>query len=256
MLQKEHLGPVLRLTLDRPDVRNAFNDELIKALTEAFAELDPGVRAVVLCGSGPAFCAGGDLEWMRKAAGYTEEENVRDAMKLARLFRAIHDCRAVVIARVHGACFGGGCGLVAAADVAIAELDTKFAFSEVRLGLIPATISPFVVEKIGRGAARSLFATGETFDAAHALRIGLVQDALPAGDLDAAVDRRLKAVLSAGPEAIRQAKHLVCDGDLSLDECAKRLARARAGREGKEGVSAFLEKRRASYVVEWPISER
>ena len=253
MLQRDHVGPVLRLTLDRVEVRNAFNDELIKALTESFSDLDPSIRAVVISGNGPAFCAGGDLEWMRKAAAYEEDENVRDATKLARLFRAIHDCRAVVIAKVHGSCFGGGCGLVAAADVAVAEKQTKFAFSEVRLGLIPATISPFVIEKIGRGAARGLFATGETFDADHAQRIGLVQDSLPESELDAAVDRRIKAVLSAGPEAVRAAKKLVFDGDLTLDECAKRLARARGSREAKEGVSAFLDKRKASYVVEWPL---
>lgn len=246
---------MLRLSLDRPEVRNAFNDELIRALTDAITEIEPSVRAVVLSGNGPSFCSGGDLDWMRKAAGYDEDENVRDTTKLARLFRAIHDCRAVVIARVHGACFGGGCGLVAAADVAIAEESAKFAFSEVRLGLIPATISPFVIEKIGRGAARALFVTGETFEAPHALRIGLVHDCVSASELDAAVDRRLKAVLAAGPEAIRSAKKLIYDGDLTLDECAKRLARARISREGKEGIAAFLEKRKPSFAVEWPISE-
>lgn len=255
MLQRELTGPVLRLTLDRPEVRNAFNDELIKSLTDAFSDLDPSVRAVVISGNGSAFCAGGDLEWMRKAASYEEDENVRDATKLARLFRAIHDCRAVTLTCVQGACFGGGCGLVAASDVSIASTDAKFAFSEVRLGLIPATISPFVIEKIGRGAARALFATGEMFDASHALSIGLVHEMIDPTQMTDALDRKLKAILAAGPEAVRAAKKLIFDGELTLDECAKRLARARASREGKEGVTAFLEKRKATYVVEWPLGE-
>lgn len=250
MLQIEADGPVLRVTLDRPDVRNAFNDELIAALSNVFETLAPAVRAVVLAGNGPGFCAGGDLEWMRKAAAYTEEENKRDAMRLARLFKNVAECPAVVIAKVHGAAFGGGCGLVAAADVAVAAQDAKFAFSEVKLGLIPATISAFVIPKIGRGHARALFATGEPFDASYAQRIGLVHEVAPLEDLDAVVGRKLKHVLAAGPEAVRASKKLVLDGELSLDECATRLARARASREGKEGVAAFLEKRKASFVAE------
>ena len=147
-------GPVLRVTLNRPEVRNAFNDELIARLADTFAGITKETRAVVIAGEGEAFCAGGDLEWMKKASGYTHEENQRDATRLARLFRAIAECPAVVIARVSGPAFGGGCGLVAASDIAIASDDSKFAFSEVRLGLIPATISPFVIPKIGAGHAR------------------------------------------------------------------------------------------------------
>jgi len=250
MLKVESQGPVLHLTLNRPEVRNAFNDELIAELSRSFSQVPEGIRAVVLRGEGQSFCAGGDLEWMRKAAGYTEDENFRDALKLARLFRAIVECPAVVIASVQGAAFGGGCGLVAAADVAISSGETKFAFSEVRLGLIPATISPFVIDKIGRGHARALFATGEAFDADRALRIGLIHEI--AEDREAAISRKLKAILAAGPRAVDDAKHLVTDEGVSLDDCARRLAQARAGKEGKEGVAAFLEKRKASFVMELP----
>ncbi len=251
MLQTQADGPVLRLTLNRPEVRNAFNDELISKLSSAFTNIPQGTRAVVLRGNGASFCAGGDLEWMRKAADYTDEQNVRDAMHLARLFKAITECPAVVIALVHGAAFGGGAGLTAACDVAIASEETKFAFSEVKLGLIPSTISPFVINKIGRGHARALFCTGEPFDAQTALRIGLVHEVTTADGLDAVADNKLKNILASGPEAVKGAKHLVLDGDLNLDECAKRLARTRASKEGREGVAAFLEKRKAAFVVEY-----
>ncbi len=250
MLQTEVDGPILRLTLNRPDVRNAFNEELISALSHSFLALPQGMRAVVISGNGPGFCAGGDLEWMRKAAGYTHDENVRDAMHLARLFKAIAECPVPVISRIHGAAFGGGCGLVAASDIAVSADDAKFAFSEVKLGLIPSTISPFVISKIGRGNARALFATGEAFDAACALRIGLVHEIGPIESLDSIVERKLKNILASGPDAVKNAKHLVLDGELSLDECAKRLARVRSSKEGKEGVSAFLEKRKASFVAD------
>ncbi len=250
MLRVETQGPVLFVTLDRPEVRNALNDELIAALTDAFSNLPDEVRAVVVQGEGKAFCAGGDLEWMRKAANYTEDENFRDATLVARLFKSVAECRAVVIASVHGAAFGGGSGLVAAADVAVASPETKFSFSEVKLGLIPATISSFVIDKIGRGHARALFATGEAFDAEHALRIGLVNEV--AEDRTAAVNRKLSAILSAGPDAVYESKKLVLDKNLTLDDCARLLARARAGTEGREGVAAFLDKRRASFVVDWP----
>lgn len=246
MLRIEDDGPIRRLTLNRPEVRNAFNDELIAALTAAFAKLPAGTRAVVLKGEGKAFCAGGDLEWMRKAAAYSEQQNYEDAMRLAGLFRAIAESPAVVIAAVHGAAFGGGCGLVAAADVAIAHLETKFAFSEVRLGLLPATISPFVIPKIGAGNARALFATGEAFDAERALRIGLVHEV--AEDLDAAVAAKLDAVLAAGPNACAEAKRIASTGFGTLEEAARALAKARASEEGKEGVAAFLEKRKARWA--------
>lgn len=251
MLQTQADGPVLRLTLNRPEVRNAFNDELISKLTAALTNLPEGTRAVVLRGEGAAFCAGGDLEWMRKAAAYTDEENVRDAMHLARLFKSIAECPAVVIALVHGAAFGGGAGLVASCDVAVAAEDTRFAFSEVKLGLIPSTISQFVIGKIGRGNARAWFTTGEPFDAQTAMRMGLVHEITSFEGLDQVADRKLKHILSSGPEAVKGAKRLILDGELTLDECAKRLARTRASKEGKEGVNAFLDKRKASFVVDF-----
>jgi enoyl-CoA hydratase/carnithine racemase len=243
-------GPVTRVVLNRPEVRNAFNDELIARLSDAFAGIGKETRAVVISGEGEAFCAGGDLEWMRKAAGYSLEENQRDATRLARLFRSIAECPAVVIARVAGPAFGGGCGLVAASDIAIASDDSKFAFSEVKLGLIPATISPFVIPKIGAGHARALFATGEAFGADYAFHIGLVHEVVAREQLDEAVNRKLKNIFASGPEAVHQAKRLVRDHPLSLDDAARRLADARSSREGKEGVAAFLEKRKASFVAE------
>jgi enoyl-CoA hydratase/carnithine racemase len=242
----------LHLTLNRPEVRNAFNDELIAALTDAFTQLPKGTRAVVLTGEGAAFCAGGDLEWMRKAASYTNQENVNDAKRLSMLFGYIQTCPAVVIARVNGAAFGGGCGLIAAADVAIASTDAKFAFSEVKLGLIPATIAPFVLAKIGRGHARALFTTGEVFDAGRAHHVGLIHEVVNSDELDAAVTRKLNTILAAGPKAVISARELTLEDLTGPDETAHRLAAARASDEGREGVSAFLEKRKASWVESVP----
>lgn len=247
MLKIESKGPVLRVTLNRPDVRNAFNDELIAALSETFSSVPEGTRVVVLSGEGKAFCAGGDLEWMRKAAAYTEEQNYEDALKLAGLFYSIAHCPAAVIAKVHGAAFGGGCGLVAAADLAIASPETLFAFSEVRLGLIAGTISSYVIPKIGAGHARALFATGEAFAADRALTIGLVHEV---GDVDQLAEAKVKQILSVGPEAVSASKRLVHEYPLPAEETARRLARARAGEEGKEGVAAFLDKRKANFVVD------
>jgi enoyl-CoA hydratase/carnithine racemase len=184
---------------------------------------------------------------MRKAANYTEEENYQDALKLAALFHSISHCRAFVIARVHGAAYGGGSGLVAAADLAIASPETMFAFSEVKLGLIAGTISPYVIPKIGAGHARALFGTGEAFGTERALRTGLIHEV---GDLDELVPAKVKQVLSVGPEAVAESKRLVNAAPLPVEETARRLARARAGAEGKEGVAAFLEKRKAAFVVE------
>lgn len=250
MLRTERTGSVLRLTLDRPEVRNAFNDELITRLSDVFSSLDEGVRAVVMAGDGKAFCAGGDLEWMRRAASFTEEQNFEDAMRLAKLFQGIVTSHAVVIAQVHGAAFGGGCGLVACADVAICETEAKFAFSEVRLGLLPATISPFVIPKIGHGQARALFSTGEAFGAERALRIGLVHEIVSTSDLDTAIEEKVKAILSVGPKAAAHAKRIAMEGFASLEDAALALARARSSDEGKEGVAAFLEKRKANFVEE------
>ena len=250
MLEVTASGPVLNVRLNRPEVRNAFNDELIAALTAAFLKVEPETRAVILTGEGKAFCAGGDLEWMRKAAAYEEEENYQDALKLANLFKSIANCPAVVIARVNGAAFGGGAGLVAAADIAVASTEAVFAFSEVRLGLIPGTISGYVIPKIGAGHARALFVTGESFGAEKALRIGLVHEVGAPDQLDALVDAKVKAACAAGPKAIIEAKRLVLDSPLSPEETARRLAKARATEEGKEGVAAFLEKRKAKFYLE------
>ena len=250
MLRVEPDGPVLRVTLDRPEVRNAFNGELIQALRDTFDGMGPDVRAVVLAGEGKTFCAGGDLNWMREAADYTEEQNYEDALKLAALFDKLVEARAVVICKVHGAAFGGGCGLVAASDVAIAAEGTKFCFSEVKLGLIPATISPHVIPKIGHGHARHLFTTAEVFDAAHAVNIGLVHFAVSAEDLDEEVEKRVAMVLSSGPEAVASAKQVAVHGPYTSEESARLLAKARASEEGKEGVAAFLDKRKASFVEE------
>lgn len=250
MLRSERSGSVLRLTLDRPEVRNAFNDALIARLSDVFSGLDEGVRAVVIAGEGKVFCAGGDLEWMKRAAAYTEEQNFDDAMRLARLFESIANSHAIVIARVHGAAFGGGSGLVACSDVAICEPETKFSFSEVRLGLLPATISPFVIPKIGHGHARALFSTGETFGADRALQIGLVHEVVSSNVLDAAIGEKVKQVLSVGPRAAAQAKRIALNGFSSMEEAAMTLAKARSSDEGKEGVAAFLEKRKASFVEE------
>lgn len=246
MLKVEQSGSVLHLTLNRPEVRNAINDELIAALTQAIVGASSGTRVVLIRGEGKGFCAGGDLEWMRKAAAYTEEQNYQDARKVAGLFQAIVESPAVVISLVHGAAFGGGSGLVAASDIAIARPDAKFSFSEVKLGLIPATISPFVMDKIGKGHARALFTTGEPFSAEYALRIGLIHEI--ADDLELAAREKIKHILMSGPQAVAASKQLTVDEDLTIDNTARRLARARAGEEGKEGVAAFLEKRPATFV--------
>lgn len=250
MLRADQRGPVLELTLDRPEVRNAINDELIAMLSETIRGASQETRAIVIRGEGASFCAGGDLNWMRKAASYTVEENFQDAMKLAGLFEAMATCPAVTIVRCHGAAFGGGSGLVAAADVAVAVEGTKFCFSEVKLGLIPATISAVVLPKIGVGHSRHLFTTAEVFDARRAYEIGLVhhvKDSLEAAD--AKINELLSGILMNGPHAVHESKRLAVDYPLAIEETARRLANIRAGEEGKEGVAAFLEKRPASYVV-------
>lgn len=239
-----------RVTLNRPEVRNAINDVLISDLTQVFLELPESVRVVVLGGEGKAFSAGGDLEWMKKAATYSEEENFQDAVRLGRLFEAIGTCHAVVISRVQGAAFGGGCGLVCASDIGIAARGSLFAFSEVRLGLVPGTISSWVIPKIGHGHARALFTTGEAFDADHALRIGLVHHVCEPEELDNAVNEKVKAILRNGPHAVAVSKQTAVEGPYELDKAARILARARSSAEGQEGVAAFLEKRAPNFAVE------
>jgi methylglutaconyl-CoA hydratase len=237
-LRIERDGQVLRVTIARPERRNAFDAALIAELTESFADVGDA-RAVVLSGEGESFCAGADIEWQRSAIDLSLDENVEDALRLYRMCETIDRCPAPVVARVQGHALGGGSGLVACADIAIAARDAVFGFSEVKLGIIPAVISPFVLPKIG-SHARRYFLTGERFDAETALRIGLVHEL--ADDLDASVERVLSELLTAGPEAVREAKKLIRERPTG-EETAQIAARLRAGEEGQEGLRAFLERR-------------
>ena len=237
-LRIEPDGHVLRITLAKPERRNAFDAELIGELTKAFADVGDA-RAVVLAGEGAAFCAGADIEWQRSAIDLSYDENVEDALRLYRMCEAIDTCAAPVVARVQGYALGGGSGLVACADVAIAAPDASFGFSEVKLGIVPAVISPFVLPKIG-AHARRYFLTGERFDAQTALLIGLVHELTD--ELDAAIESVVGELLSAGPQAVRAAKRLIRERPRG-DEAARIAAALRAGDEGQEGLRAFLEKR-------------
>jgi len=238
-LRVERDGSVLRVTLARPDRRNAFDAQLIGELAEAFVDVGRA-RAVVLAGEGASFCAGADVEWMRASAGLSLEANIADANAMRRMFEAIESCPAPVVVRVQGHALGGGAGLVAAADIAVADPKTLFAFSEVKLGIIPAVISPFALARIGPAAARRYFVTGERFDAATALQIGLVSEV--AERLDDAVERIVGELLSAGPLAARWAKRLVRERPEGA-ETARWIAERRTSGEGQEGLRAFLEKR-------------
>lgn len=245
-LRIERDGPILRVNLARPERRNAFDAALIAELHEAFADVGDA-RAIVLAGDGESFCAGADVEWQRAAIDLTYEENVVDARKLRHMLETIQTCPAPVVARAHGHAFGGGCGLIACADVALAAEDTVFAFSEVKLGIVPAVISPFAIPRIGPAAARRYFVTGERFDAQTALRIGLVHDV--AADVEQATEQVVAEILSAGPEAARSAKRLVLERPegLATDRWA---AERRTSAEGQEGLRAFLEKRKPSWIDE------
>jgi methylglutaconyl-CoA hydratase len=239
----EREGPVLRVTLARPEQRNAFDAALIAELAAAFVDVGRA-RVVVLGGEGASFCAGADVDWMRASVGLSLEENIADANAMRQMFEAIDGCPAPVVARVQGHALGGGAGLVATSDIAIAAPATVFAFSEVKLGIIPAVISPFALAKIGTAHARRYFVTGERFDAATALRIGLVSEV--ADDLDAAVDRVVGELLSAGPRAARWAKRLIRERP-DGPETARWIAERRTSDEGQEGLRAFLEKRKPNW---------
>jgi methylglutaconyl-CoA hydratase len=241
-LRVERDGHVLRVTLAKPERRNAFDAALIAELTDAFTDVGDA-RAVVLAGEGQSFCAGADVEWHRASIDLSLEENVEDGVRLFRMCETIDACPAPVVARVHGYTLGGGSGLVACADIAVAAPDAVFGFSEVKLGIIPAVISPFVLPKIG-AHARRYFLTGERFGAETALRIGLVHEL--SGDLDAAVDAVVADLLTAGPEAVRAAKRLVRERPEG-EQTAQIAAGLRAGDEGQEGLRAFLEKRTAGW---------
>jgi methylglutaconyl-CoA hydratase len=238
-LRVERDGPLLRVAIARPERRNAFDAALIDELATAFADVGDA-RAVVLSGDGPSFSAGADVEWMRSSVDLSFEENVADALRLRAMLDAIDGCPAPVVARVQGHALGGGCGLLACCDVVVAAPDAQFAFSEVKLGIVPAVISPFALAKIGTSAARRYFVTGERFGADVALRIGLIHEV--ANDLDAAVAAIVGELLSAGPEAARSAKELA-RAPLAAEETAKRIAARRTSAEGQDGLRAFLEKR-------------
>lgn len=242
---------VATVTLNRPEVRNAFNETVIAELSGAFRALgnEAEVRAIVLAGNGPAFCAGADLNWMKKMAGYSHDENRADAMGLARMLHTIWACPKPVIARVHGDAYAGGVGLVAACDIAVAADSAHFCLSEAKLGLLPATISPYVIRAMGEQAARRYFITAERFDAAEALRLGFIHAAVPADALDGKVGELTAALVANSPNAVRESKQLVQDvagrpvDDALLADTAERIAAIRASEEGREGVRSFLEKR-------------
>jgi len=249
---------VARITLSRPKVRNAFNDEVIAELTEAFRSLGQreDVRAIVLAAVGPAFCAGADLNWMRRMADYTRAENLADAAKLAEMLRVMYECPKPTVARVQGDVYAGGLGLVAACDIAVSVDSATYCLSEVKLGLMPATISPYVIRAMGARAAHRYFLTAERFSAAEAHRIGLVHEVVGADALDAKVDELLKALTSASPNAVRACKRLVQDvagreitADL-IEHTVAGIADIRASDEGREGVQSFLNKRKPSWLAD------
>ena len=252
MLKVEKQGPVARVTLDRPAIRNAFDDALIAALTKALRELDAdsAVRAVVLAGSGAAFCAGADLNWMKRMAGYGYEQNLADAQALAGMLRTLDRMAKPTVARVHGPAFAGGVGLVAACDIAIGVPEAKFCLSEAKLGLSPATISPYVVRAMGERMARRYFLTAEVFDGTEAARIGLLSGVVPPEKLDAEVEGILRHLTQGGPQAIAKIKDLIravsagAVDDAMIGDTARRIAEIRVSPEGREGIASFLEKRK------------
>ncbi|HUY78973.1 MAG TPA: enoyl-CoA hydratase-related protein [Ktedonobacterales bacterium] len=258
-LRADRRGIAAYVTLTRPEVHNAFNEQLIADLRSVFELLDAdeSLRAVVLVGEGRSFCAGADLHWMRSNLERTHDENVADALRMADLFRTIDRCRHPVIARIQGAALGGGCGLAAVADIVIAAEDARFGFTEARLGIAPAVISPFAIRKIGQSHARALFITGARFDADHALAIGLAHRVVPASELDAAVADALTAIAQCGPEAVRASKRIaqivptLPDAEARL-LTANTIADLRVSPQGQEGIRAFLEKRRAAWIPQDP----
>lgn len=255
-LQIESTGHVVRVTLNRPDVRNAFNEELIAQLT-AWAEsvrADGGARVAVLSGAGKVFCAGADLTWMSKMVHYTHEENVRDARAMARMFEALDTLPIPLIGRVHGAALGGGVGLAAVCDIVVAAEDAMFAFTEVKLGILPAVISPYAIAKIGRSAARELFLTGARFSAARARDIGLVHAVGEEQELDRIVAKYVNDLVTSGPEAAAAAKRLIAEVSAATRTAATEytidaIAERRVSREGQEGMGAFLGKRPPSWIA-------
>ena len=256
-LRIERDGAVVHVRLNRPDVRNAFNDSVIAELTGAFRALsnEPGVRAIVLGGEGKAFCAGADLGWMRGMADYSWEQNRADALALAEMLWTLYSCPVPVIGRLHGDCYAGGVGLAACCDILVAAAGMHFCLSEARIGLLPATIGPYVVRAMGEQAARRYFVTAERFDAARAQALGFVHEVVPAEQLDAKVQEIVATVVANGPQAVKACKRLVQDlAGREIDEAlradtARRIADIRASDEGKEGVQAFLQKRAPGWLA-------
>jgi methylglutaconyl-CoA hydratase len=254
-IKVEREGPVARVWLDRPEVRNAFDGLMVTELRKALFELkdDDKIRVIVLGGRGSAFCAGADLTWMKAMAEAGHEENLREAQALADLFFTVYESPKPIVCRVQGAALGGGAGLVAASDIPVAALGTQFGFTEVRLGILPAVISPYVLRKIGESAARELFLTGERFEAVKAQEIGLVRAAVPPEDLDGAVYGRVQELLKAGPTAVAEAKALIREVAFQRVEDLQRytveaIADIRVSPEGQEGMRAFLEKRKPRWA--------
>jgi methylglutaconyl-CoA hydratase len=248
-------GPTLRITLNRPDVRNAFDEEVIDALSACAARIadDRSIRVVVLAGAGKAFCAGADLAWMSKAVAYTHVENLADAEDFALMLERFDTLPTPVVGRVHGAVLGGGVGLAAVCDIVVASEDASFGLTEVKLGILPAVISPYVLRKIGVSAARELFITGSRFTAARARELGLVHQVVAEPELDAAVERRIADLLTSGPIAVAAAKALIRDvaGESPKDVIGlttSRIAAHRVSPEGQEGMRAFLQKRKPDWA--------
>jgi methylglutaconyl-CoA hydratase len=254
----EKSGGIGRITLNRPELRNAFDDALIASLKRCLDEIaeDASVRVVVLAGNGPAFCAGADLNWMKRMAGYSYQENLADAQALAGMLAALDRLPKPTIARVHGPVFAGGTGLVAACDIAVGTPEAKMCFSEAKLGLSPATISPHVIRAIGERAARRYFLTAEVFEAEEAHRIGMLTMLVPTSALDTTIEGLVKHLLAGGPQAHGRIKDLIRAvalhpvEDALVADTAKRIAEIRVSPEGKEGIASFLEKRKASWCSE------
>jgi methylglutaconyl-CoA hydratase len=260
----ENPSGIALVRLNRPDVRNAFNETMIAELTDAFRAIDgdAAMRGMVLAGRGPAFCAGADLNWMKRMSGFSFEQNHADALGLARMLNALHAMRKPTVARVHGPAFAGGMGLVAACDIAVAAHGAEFCLSEVKLGLTPATISPYVIAAMGGRAAHRYMLTAERFTAAEAHRIGFVQELAADEELDATIDAILGHLLSGGPAAHAATKALIravagrpIDDDL-IGDTATRIATARASEEGREGILSFLEKRRPAWAADVPRARK
>jgi methylglutaconyl-CoA hydratase len=255
MLTVDKRDGIARVTLNRPELRNAFDDALILSLTRTFEDIaaDQATRIMVLAGNGPAFCAGADLNWMKRMAGYGYDENLADAGALATMLAMLDRLPKPTIARVHGPVFAGGTGLVAACDIAVGTPQAKFCLSEAKLGLTPATISPYVMRAMGERVARRYFLTAEVFDAEEAYRIGMLTALVPAAELDAFIERMTQHLLAGGPQAHAKIKELIRAvalrpvDDALVAETAKRIAEVRVSTEGKEGIASFLEKRKASW---------